>query len=153
MTDFHQLSRVIHVINLRTIGLVLLAGAVITGAGVSAVAISRDLNTAVLAAPDTFTELYFASAKQLPDVLPVGAKHTLKFVVVNHQSEVYSYRYRATLIDKQGSKVVKTGIITLQPGQPIVVPVAFTPTVPDTSLTLVVELLDEDLSIHFRSTS
>jgi hypothetical protein len=153
MTDFHPLSRVINVINLRTIGLILLAGTVITGAGASAVTLSRDLNSAVMAAPDAFTELYFRNEKQLPDELPAGHQHTLKFAIVNHGIETTAYHYRATLIDKSGSKVVKTGTVKLIPGQPVTVPVAFTPGVAGSEVTLLVELPDQDMSIHFRSQS
>jgi hypothetical protein len=153
MTDFNQLSRVIHVINLRTIGLILLAGTVLIGAGASTMAMSKDLSAAVSATPETFTELYFREAKQLPEVLPAGSKHTLKFAIVNHEAETVTYNYRATLIEKSGSRVVETGSVTLESGQPVTIPLVFTPGVADSPLMLLVELPDQNLSIHFRSHS
>ena len=114
---------------------------------------AQALTLATTRQPEHFTELYFSDPESLPKEVEADEPSKFTYRVTNREGRTVTYTTRVILVENGRLKVIQRTTVTLLDGQSKDVVVPFTATTSGHSLELIVELIDQDMSIHFRSQS
>lgn len=114
---------------------------------------SQAVNLATTAHPDAYTELYFTHHLGLPETVTVGQTVYVPYTVVNHENRPVAYQYRISLVQSDGSRIIEEGSFALAGDQQASRTLHFTPTRRNQTMVIVIELLDQQQKIYFRTKS
>lgn len=139
--------------------LVLVIAAATTLLGIAAVAmvsnsnIAQSLVRATTRQPEPLTELYFINPASLPSHMTAGTNQTISYRVANHENQPTTYHARVTLVQNGQLTVIQTKTFSLADGASEDIAVPFTAPTQGQTVEFVVDLPDQNISIHFRSTT
>lgn len=103
--------------------------------------------------PERFTELFFVDPTSLPAVITAGKKYGGSFAVVNHEGAPTTYRYQVTVTDAGQTAYQTVHAVTIGDGHKITVPFGFEAQKPLQEVRIVITLLDQQQSVHFKAKS
>lgn len=137
---------------LKRIAASLIAVAAIIAVGFAQPTLARDFTLATSTHPEHFTELYFNNLLSLPPVIDKGKPENLSFTIANHEGSSTTYHYRVSIVEN-GHLKSTVASVTLSPEQTAHLPVHFVAAKAGETIEIIVELPDQNQSVHFRSHS
>lgn len=138
----------------KLIVILLLSTAIIGGATWALTNPGRNLvNQATTKQPERFTELSFEDPQHLPKTVAAGQPASFKYRIVNHEAADVTYHTRITIVENGRLRVLEQSRVLVPNGGNTTLSVSFATAKSDTSLELIVDLIDQGESLHFRSRS
>ncbi len=99
---------------------------------------------------ERYSSLSFLDTGHLPTYAPAGVKQHMMFRIVNHETAVTTYAYRAILSTGSTATVIKSGTVTLTNDQLSDQALSFTLLSPNTAAEVMVQLVDRPEYITFE---
>lgn len=121
--------------------------------GISYKPLASAVSAATINQPEPVTELYFNDPVHLPQTVTAGEPSTFSYHIANHEGKATTYRVRITQFTNGRPDIIADTSIQVADGQAITVPQTFIAPAAGEQLELVVDLLDQGESLHFRSAS
>lgn len=103
--------------------------------------------------PERLTELYFDNPNNLPATVTAGKPVTVSYHVHNLEAQQTTYQVRVSLVVNGKVQTISQRSFVLPDDASVSIPVSFSASAAHQNLELVVDLLNENESIDFRSAS